>query len=740
MRLDLALALALCALAPFSAAAAGFDCAQAAAPVEKAICADPALSLADFVLTERHRHLVAHCAALPGGPERAAAQRRWVAETRAAFAAGEARLADLQQRYQLRNEDLARALDACSLQRRRLAPLRIHTVARPGSAVELPWVEAPSPEIARRINDAVFSNLLDGPAPARLPDATEALPSSADDARGTISASYRILRNDGRLLLLEISAEGCGAYCEAYTVQWGFDARSGRPLETATLFTEAGERALKKHYAGTRAARARALLAHAKRERNTEPDALALYQRCANEWSPNPHLSLPTPELDAQGQWRLPGSSCSFHATRPFDLLDGIHVPLTPVLLNAHLSPYGKSLLLAQGDVRDPAPPALQCTRAAPLTPPPDSPFRGHGLGVEHRLLLLADGRLLAWGGNPATLEQVGQGYTAVAAGHNWSAALDGDGTLWTWGSNYAGALGDGGTADQRRPVAIGRGYTQVRAEGHYGLALRDDGSLWTWGGRYQPGSTSEYVTTPWSLGSGYTQIELGPRGELQAIDRQGRLWTWRGFTPSGNHRSGEVPRKLGEGFVRLAGHRLQAAYKADGSLWAWGGSLAAMVDTGGDGDADRPAQPVGNDFAQVVSAPDDAVAALKADGSLWLTHTRGRVTQLEAVGCGYRRVALVGASWQQAPLQVQIVALRDDGSAVAWPLTPAPSDPTAARPLPLGTGWQHLQMADGQWGNRGPELLLIDHSGAVWQRRAQPVPGETGAAAWLERVAVPKP
>jgi hypothetical protein len=97
--------------------------------------------------------------------------------------------------------------------------------------------------------------------------------------------------------------------------------------------------------------------------------------------------------------------------------------------------------------------------------------------------------------------------------------------------------------------------------------------------------------------------------------------------------------------------------------------------------------------------------------------------------------VALVGSTWERPPKRVSVVALREDGRLVAWPVDGAPGEPTAAAPWDFGTGWQQLEMVDGQWGNRGPELLLIDREGGLWQRRAHEESERPSAKDWLERV-----
>jgi hypothetical protein len=97
--------------------------------------------------------------------------------------------------------------------------------------------------------------------------------------------------------------------------------------------------------------------------------------------------------------------------------------------------------------------------------------------------------------------------------------------------------------------------------------------------------------------------------------------------------------------------------------------------------------------------------------------------------------------------MQVQVVALRDDASLVAWPVSDAVVDgvarirATAAAPLKLGEGFRQLDMVDGQPGNRGPEPMAVDAEGKAWQRRTlgnQAPPANPHD--WLEPVDLPKP
>lgn len=88
--------------------------------------------------------------------------------------------------------------------------------------------------------------------------------------------------------------------------------------------------------------------------------------------------------------------------------------------------------------------------------------------GISHTVALKADGSVWAWGfnssgqlGNGATTNsftpvQVSglSGVTAVAAGGDHAFALKA-GTVWAWGDNYYGQLGDGSTTNRTTPVIV---------------------------------------------------------------------------------------------------------------------------------------------------------------------------------------------------------------------------------------------------------------------------------------------
>lgn len=189
-------------------------------------------------------------------------------------------------------------------------------------------------------------------------------------------------------------------------------------------------------------------------------------------------------------------------------------------------------------------------------------------------------------GGSETPLRVAGLGRAlAVAAGSAHSLALGEDGTVWAWGANREGQLGDGSLRDTAHPVQVGggagplAGVVAIAAGGRHSLALREDGTVWAWGaneggqlgeGERSPAELPARVELPEAI----LAIGAGPRSSL-ALDRDGGLWAW-GLEPTGPRltepdRPLDVPVRVPmPDWVRVlpgAGdHALAMA--SDGTLW----------------------------------------------------------------------------------------------------------------------------------------------------------------------------
>ena len=144
-------------------------------------------------------------------------------------------------------------------------------------------------------------------------------------------------------------------------------------------------------------------------------------------------------------------------------------------------------------------------TIASNSTPVQVSDFSGViaiAAGEANSLALKADGTVWAWGsnsygqfGNGITLGTIASnstpvqvsdfsGVIAIAAGEANSLALKADGTVWAWGSNSYGQLGNGTTSDSSTPVQVMglSGVIAIASGGYHSLALKSDGTVWDWG------------------------------------------------------------------------------------------------------------------------------------------------------------------------------------------------------------------------------------------------------------------
>jgi len=100
-------------------------------------------------------------------------------------------------------------------------------------------------------------------------------------------------------------------------------------------------------------------------------------------------------------------------------------------------------------------------------------------------------------GGSVTVANSAGNNWSAIAAGGDHTVALKSDGTLWAWGLNSQGQLGDGTTTNKATPTQIGSAtnWSAIAAGSNNTVGLRSDGTLWAWGNNYY-GNLGDGTTT----------------------------------------------------------------------------------------------------------------------------------------------------------------------------------------------------------------------------------------------------
>ena len=271
--------------------------------------------------------------------------------------------------------------------------------------------------------------------------------------------------------------------------------------------------------------------------------------------------------------------------------------------------------------------------------------------------------------------------------GNGFFAAIKIDGTLWMWGNNNGGRIGQNDTVYRSSPTQVGRHSTWasvVAGNGHT-FALKTDGTLWAWGlssyGRLGLNTTAN-VSSPAQVGTltNWAHIVPGFQHAL-AIKTDGTLWVW-GRNDSGQlglndttHRSS--PTQVGSlttwSTLPLSGvGQHSVVLKTDGTLWTWGNNVNGRLGSNSTTYRSSPAQVGTLTNWALLAGGSYHMLAIKTDGTLWTwglnssgelgLNTIADVSSPAQVGAltNWSSISGCGAS----PL-----ALKTDGTLWAWGL-----------------------------------------------------------------------
>jgi alpha-tubulin suppressor-like RCC1 family protein len=270
--------------------------------------------------------------------------------------------------------------------------------------------------------------------------------------------------------------------------------------------------------------------------------------------------------------------------------------------------------------------------------------FTAIAAGLDDSLALGSNGKVYAWGDN--SFDELGNGSTAsdstvpvavslpagvtataIAAGQYHSLAIGSNGTLYAWGYNNDGQLGNGKKATPSTPVAVsmpsGVTATKIAAGGYHSLAVGSNGDLYSWGynvdGQLGNGTTTlEDKPVVVSLPSGVsaTSLSAGLYFSL-AIGSNGDLYSW-GYNADGELGDGAAVNSSTPVAVTLPAHAAPSqistglydslALATNGTLYAWGQNGYGQL---GDGSTTTSLSPT------TVTFPQDATfTGLASDSS----------------------------------------------------------------------------------------------------------------------------
>ncbi len=228
-------------------------------------------------------------------------------------------------------------------------------------------------------------------------------------------------------------------------------------------------------------------------------------------------------------------------------------------------------------------------------------------------------------------------GLKMVSAGGNHNCAIkNNDGSLWCWGQNNQGQLGDVTKSNSSTfRQTSSDDWVQVTAGDQHTCGITNDGTLYCWGnnasgeiGNGDENNLSQNIPVNISTDSVWSSIATGAGHSCAINQGDFSLWCWgnndnsqQGYPSTDNTRdktkASEV--EVTTDWLKIATSDTHTcAIKTDGTLWCWGDNSQSQLGDGGTAEGTTPKQIASSQLWLSISLGNNYSCGIKDDSTLW--------------------------------------------------------------------------------------------------------------------------